>query len=83
MNRCVMKAVVPVYKGAHTCDTIKRTAFESLAGCYVDSRVAFCKMAVDESNWNALWKVYEPTGVWGQYSHAAWKEVLNAYIYIH
>ena len=74
----MMKAVLPFYKGAHTCDTIKRTAFDAYAGCYVESRADFCKMAVDEANWDALWKVFEPKGDWDQHTNAAWREACFA-----
>ena len=82
VRKCLMKAIAPLYKGAHDCDTIKRIAFDSHVDCYIKSGVGFCKMAADTSNWDALWAVYEMKDFAGRDYAAAWKQV-TATIHMH
>ena len=48
-----------VIEPSMTCERIKKIGFESHPNCYVNTNPSFCEVALDSSNWDGLWDVYD------------------------
>ena len=77
VRKCLTETVAPLYGGEHDCDAIKRTALDSLVVCYTKSGNGFCDMVGQESNWNALYEVFDPSHASEMESILAWPQVLS------
>ena len=78
VRKCLTETVAPLYGGEHDCDAIKRTAFDSQVACYTNSGNGFCDMVAQESNWNALYEVFDPAHATEIESISAWPQVLSS-----
>ena len=81
VRKCLMKKLAPSYKRGSDCAQIKRKAFATHVGCYVNSGIGFCKMLL--TNKVALYKVYEFKDFGGKGSLAAlWQVRINLLLLI-